>query len=386
MVDRVLFVSVCVAIMVGIIFSYSLSTYATLYYGYSEFHFFLRQLITGVFCICLMWQLSRMDPDLFIKKAGFGLFLLFMSLMVFMHFLPESMVTSAGGAKRWIRFPGFSLAPVEFFKVGFVFFLAWSFSRKYTDIKDMNLKEEFLLFLPYAGLFIVAVVLIAVMQNDLGQVVLLLLTFMFMLMVAGSSFKFFLVLLFIAFSTIISTIASSEHRILRIKQWWANAQDMVLSFFPDRIAGALRVENLPEPYQLFHSFNAIKNGELLGVGIGNGIIKLGFLSEVHTDIVLAGIAEEIGYLGLVGVTLLVMMIVYRMFRIANRSDNSIYHLFCIGVAMLIAFSFLINAFGISGITPVKGIAVPFISYGGSSLLAISIATGMVLSISKKARI
>lgn len=305
--------------------------------------------------------------------------------MVIMHFLPESMATSAGGAKRWIRLPGFSLAPVEFFKVGFVFFLAWSFSRKFTHTHKITLKDELLLFLPYAGIFFVAVFLIAVLQNDLGQVVLLGLTLAFMLFFAGSSFKFFLFLIGGALIVFTTAIVTSAHRILRIKQWWATAQDFVLNLLPTGLASRLRVEDLPEPYQIYHSFNAIKHGGLTGVGLGNGIIKLGFLSEIHTDIVLAGIAEELGFVGVLFVTLLILFIVHRIFRIANRSENQVYYLYCVGIAMLIGFAFLINAFGISGITPIKGIAVPFLSYGGSSLLAISVAIGMVLAISKKAR-
>jgi len=181
-------------------------------------------------------------------------------------------------------------------------------------------------------------------------------------------------------------IIGSEHRILRIKMWWATAQNFILSLLPDSLASRLRIEDLPEPYQIYHSFNAIKNGGLFGVGLGNGNIKLGFLSEIHTDIVLSGIAEEIGFIGVFAITALIFMIIYRIFKIANRSENQIYYLFSLGAGMLIAFSFLINAFGVSGITPVKGIAVPFLSYGGSSLLATSILIGMVLSISKKAKL
>ena len=85
-------------------------------------------------------------------------------------------------------------------------------------------------------------------------------------------------------------------------------------------------------------------------------------------------------------TFVIITIVYRIFRIANRSDDRNYYLFSLGVGLLIAFAFLINSFGISGIMPIKGIAVPFVTYGGSSMLALSIAVGMVLSISKKARL
>ncbi|MGP1450045.1 MAG: FtsW/RodA/SpoVE family cell cycle protein [Wolinella sp.] len=385
MADRPLFFFTTLAITIGIIFSYSLSAYATLFYGYSEFHFFIRQLIAGMIGITIMWLISKSDPDRLVVKFGFSLFLIFMILMFAMHYLPESMATSAGGAKRWIRLPLFSLSPVEFFKIGFVVFLAWSFSRKFSHFTKLPLKEEIKLCAPYAALFMLVVFLIAVLQNDLGQIFLLGITLAIMMVFAGSSVRLFWLIVLGAFVVATVAIISSDHRILRIKLWWANAQNFILSIFPEQLASSLRVENLPEPYQIHHSLNSIQNGGFFGEGLGNGLIKLGFLSEVHTDIVLAGIAEELGFGGLFLCTLLFCAIVYRIFRIANRSDNNVFYLFCIGCGLLLAFSFMINAYGISGLTPIKGIAVPFFSYGGSSLVANCVMIGMILSISKKAR-
>ncbi len=386
MVDRPLFVISASLITIGIIFSYSLSSFAILYYDYGEFHFILRQLIAGILGIMLMWGISRCNPDHFILWFGFSLFFGGIFLMLVMHFLPESLATSAGGAKRWIRLPFFSLAPVEFFKIGFVIFLAWSFARKFSLLEQKSLKEEFITFLPYVAVFLVAVYLIAILQNDLGQIVLLGATLALMMIFAGSSFKLFLYLLSGAFALFIVVIITSTHRIMRIKAWWAGTQDLILSLFPQSIANSLRVENLPEPYQIQHSLNAIANGGILGEGLGNGLIKLGFLSEVHTDVILAGIAEEVGFIGLFCISLLFLALIFRILKIANRCENTMYYLFCSGVAVILGFSFLINAFGISGLIPIKGIAVPFLSYGGSSILATSIMIGMVLSISKKAKI
>ena len=182
------------------------------------------------------------------------------------------------------------------------------------------------------------------------------------------------------------TILSSDRRIIRIKTWWATIQDMVLSMFPDSMASVLRVENAPEPYQISNSLNAIKHGGLFGEGLGNSLFKLGYLSEVHTDFVLAGISEEIGALGVTFLTLIIFTIIYRIFKISSRSNNRVFYLFSLGIGLLIVFSFLMNAFGITSITPIKGIAVPFISYGGSSLLALSFGIGMVLMVSKRAKL
>ena len=384
MADRKLFALVSTLIGMSIILSYSLSTYTTLLFGVNEFHFVIRQTVFGLFSITIIWILAQLDPDKWLTPIGFILFLGAASLMIAMPFLPESIVPSVGGAKRWIKVAGFSLAPVEFFKIGFVYFLAWSFSRKLGYHGGMGLINEFKRFAPYALVFVVAMFIIAFVQSDLGQVVVLGLTLLFMLMFAGSSFRFFLTILSTVMMFFIFFILTAEHRILRIKSWWALAQNSVLELFPASIAEQLRVPTEVEPYQIGHSLNAIHNGGFFGAGIANGTFKLGFLSEVHTDFVLAGVAEEFGFFGVVFVVFIFMWMLQRIFKVANRTQDDAIYLFSIGIGLLLSFAFLVNAYGISGITPIKGISVPFLSYGGSAILAASIGIGMVLMASKKA--
>ena len=380
-----LFYSVVTLIVIGIISSYSLTTYVSTIFGVNEFFFLKKQLISGLLAIFIIWVLSIMNPDNAFKLVGFTIFVLFLFLMTVMHFLPSSLVTEVGGAKRWIKIASFSIAPVEFFKVGFVFFLAWSFSRKISEY-NQSLKEETITFLPYMFAFGVVVYLIAIMQNDLGQVIVLGLTLAIMSFMAGMSARFFMISTLGAIIVFIVSIVTSEHRILRIKLWWSNIQDFVLSFLPHDLAMKLKVSGAVEPYQISNSFYAIKNGGFFGQGIGNGTIKLGFLTEVHTDFVLAGIAEEIGVIGLLLVVGLYFFMVYRIFKIANRLEDKMESLFVLGVGLLFSLAFFINSFGITGITPIKGIAVPFLSYGGSSVLAHGVAIGMVLMLSKKAKL
>lgn len=383
--DRSLFFITVFLITVGVIFTLSLPVFTTLYLNYVPYHFFLRQFIAGMASILIIWTLSRLNPDKHLVWIGFFIFASSLFAMSIMHYLPDSLVTASGGAKRWIRLPGFSIAPVEFFKIGFVYFLAWSFARK-LDEKKKSLKDELLLILPYIGVFIVVIYLIAILQNDLGQVIVLALTLALMAFFAGTSFKLFSLALFSSISLFILTIIFSEHRVLRVKIWWATVQNSVLALLPEGMANSLRVENVPEPYQISHSLNAIKHGGLFGKGVGGGIFKLGFLSEVHTDFVLAGISEELGALSIILLALAILTLIYRIFKIASRSENRVYYLFSTGFGLTIAISFIINAFGITSITPIKGIAVPFISYGGSSLIAVSVGIGMILMISKKAKL
>ncbi|MFA6136789.1 MAG: FtsW/RodA/SpoVE family cell cycle protein [Sulfurimonas sp.] len=383
MADRTLFALVSTLIGIGIALSYTLSEYTTLLFGVNEFHFAIRQVAFGLFSIVIIWMLSQLEPDKWLKIIGFTLFFISTILMIAMPFLPEFLVSAVGGAKRWIKIGGFSLAPVEFFKIGFVYFLAWSFSRKLGHHDGMGIFSELKRFTPYALVFVVAMFIIAFVQNDLGQVVVLGLTLLFMLMFAGSSFRFFLTILSVVLMLFVFFILAAEHRITRIKSWWALAQNSVLELFPAAMAEKLRIPTEVEPYQIGHSLNAIHNGGIFGVGLANGTFKLGFLSEVHTDFVLAGIAEEFGFVGVVGVVFLFMWMLLRIFRVANRSNDRSVYLFSLGIGLLLSFAFLVNAYGISGITPIKGISVPFISYGGSTMLAASIGIGMVIMASKK---
>ena len=384
MIDKPLLTAVMILLTLSLVMDYSLSVYTVSHFNYVDFHFFIRQSAAVFIGFVAMVILSKMDPDRWFPRVGLTLFILFFLLMIVMQFLPSSLVNAVGGAKRWIQIGPMSIAPVEFFKVGFVFFLAWSFARKFMHARKMGFLEEIRAFSPYLVLFLLAVVIIAVFQKDLGQVVVLGGTLMVLFLFIGSSIKFFFTLLSGAFLAILTLIFLAPHRMARIKSWWSTIQNDILSLLPFEQLETLRVATTAkEPYQISNSLNAIHNGGFFGQGLGNGQFKLGYLSEVHTDFILAGITEELGFLGLVFVTFTMLFIIFRIFKIAAKVKNPMYYLFSIGVGLLISFAFILNSYGISGITPIKGIAVPFLSYGGSHILASCIAIGMVLMISKK---
>jgi len=383
MIDKPLLAGVMVLLTLSLVMSYSLSTYTVVHFGYADFHFFIRQSMAIFIGFVTMVILSKLEPDTWFSRVGLLLFFSFFILMIAMQFLPSSLVNAVGGAKRWIRVGPMSIAPVEFFKVGFIFFLAWSFSRKLLHREKMGFFEEVRAFAPYIFIFLVAVVIIAVFQKDLGQVVVLGATLMVLFLFIGSSLKFFFTMLSGVFIAFIGLIFFAPHRMARIKSWWGTVQDNILSVLPFEQLQNLRIEAAKEPYQISNSLNAIHNGGFFGQGLGNGQFKLGYLSEVHTDFILAGITEELGFLGLGLVTMTMLFIVFRIFKIAAKVKDPMYYLFSIGVGLLIAFAFILNSYGISGITPIKGIAVPFLSYGGSHIWAACIAIGMVLMVSKK---
>ena len=383
MIDKTLFGAVMGLFTLSLIMSYSLSEYTVLYYHYNDLHFFMRQLAAIVLGIGIIVGLSQLDPDRWFVPIGFTVFILSLGAMIAMPFMPETLVKSVLGAKRWIRLGPLSLAPVEFFKVGFVFFLAWSFSRKMLYQGKLSLFKEARIVFPYLLIFGLAVVLIAIFQKDLGQVAVLAATLVILFIFAGRSIKLFFTLLTLGLGAFVGLILIAPHRMARMRSWWSTVQDNFLQFFPKDMVGRFRIDAAQEPYQIANSLNAIKNSDFWGQGLGAGQFKLGYLSEVHTDFILAGITEELGYLGLLLVAFLMLLIVFRLFKIAATVENPAYYIFSTGVGLLIIFALLVNSYGISGITPIKGIAVPFLSYGGSQILASSLAIGMVLMVSKR---
>ncbi len=385
MSDKTLFISVVILYSISLVMVYSLSVYTVHYYGYSDMHFLFRQLSAIFLALIIIYTLSQLDPDRWFIRVGF--FILFFSLlmMVSMPFLPSSMVKEIMGAKRWIKVGPVSLAPVEFFKIGFVFFTAWSFNRRLIHKGKLSFSEEIKVIMPYIFAFGGLVFLIAIFQKDLGQVVVLAIMLLIMFVIAGRSMKLFSSFILLGIVGLIVLIEIAPHRIKRIKDWWGGVQDRFLSFFPDSISDKLRVDNAIEPYQVSNSLNAIYNGGWFGQGLGNGQFKLGYLSEIHTDFILSGVAEELGFISIIAISIVMLVILFRLLRIASKLESPVYYLFTVGVALLILFAFIINSYGISGMTPVKGIAVPFLSYGGSQIVAGAVAIGMVLMVSKKVK-
>ncbi len=375
--DRTLYLSTIALLFFSIVSVYSLSVFTTIHFDASPYTFVKKQLVAVIISIIVMTILSKLDINKF-NAIGFSLFILSFIAIIVMMLLPEAYAKTTLGARRWIKFAHISIAPTEFFKYGFVFFVSWSLARKSKDFKYVNtLGSEIKQAMPYFMLLIVSVAFIAIGQKDLGQVVVLSAVLMGLFFISNRSKKFFSAIFLLFIFLVVLLIKYAPHRIDRFKGWWVYIQNSI-PFLPD----SFKVSDRTIPLNVINSTGAIENGGILGRGLGAGQYKLGFLSEVHTDFVLAGISEEIGFIGLALVVGLFTFIIYRIFKIAASLDNLAHKYFAYGVGMTLFLSFIINAFGISGLIPIKGIAVPLLSYGGSQILATSIAIGMVLMLSK----
>ncbi|MWV61879.1 cell division protein FtsW [Helicobacter saguini] len=380
MSDTKLFFLVTLLLSFAVCASYSLSSYAVTYYNYGEFHFLYRELFAAILGIFIMWGLSYFNVDKYLLTFGLIILSISLFIIIILPFLPDSYATSAGGAKRWLRLPKFSLAPLEFFKIGYIIFVAWSFSRKFKRQDKLSFAEQLYIVIPHLFVFLLIAIIISTLQNDLGQIILLALVLITMLMCAGGRFSLFTIALgiFSILGTILIVI--SPHRIKRVREWWVNIESIIHSYSPNF---TLLGDVADVGGQVQNATYAFYHGGIFGSGLGESVVKLGYLGEVHTDMVLAGISEEAGLLGIVVCTFIFLAMLFRIFKIAFRLRLNFYYLFCVGVVSLLGFSFIINCFGETGIIPIKGMAVPFLSYGGSSLIASCIAIGLVLSLSRK---
>ncbi|MRJ07242.1 MAG: cell cycle protein [Epsilonproteobacteria bacterium] len=380
-IDFYLFGIVVIIMGIGLIASYSLPIYFEYIKDLPSDYFFMKELaFTGVSLI-LMFILALMNPR--VAVPFFGTILLIIPLLVIfiMPFLPPSLVPVINGAKRWIKIFGLKVAPVEFFKIGFIFFLAWSFNRKIE--KKERFVDELKMIFPYLGVLLVVAIFVVFVQSDLGQIILLTGVLFTMLLMAGGSFRIIGTIFAFGWLLLALAILTSPYRYERLEGW---LQMVRRNFVTD--------SNLTSPVvvqtkyqQVANSLNGIYHGGLFGQGLGNGIFKLGFINDVHTDFVIAGLAEEIGVIGIIGIIFLFILLLWRIYRTAYRveEENRVLSLFAFGIGTLIMLQFFLNIFGITSVIPLKGIPIPFISYGGSSEIALAIGIGLVLAISKLRR-
>jgi len=390
MADKFLFLIVIALMTIGLLFSYSLPVYLELTNGWGEFYFFKRFLMFSLVGIFIMYAFSQCNPDKCISKIGWLLFLIG-GISIFLMPTPilSSYCPTIKGANRWIKVFGFSIAPIEFFKIGLIYFFAWSFSRKLIPQKFSTVTEEVKAIFPYLAVLGFVAFYVIIFQSDLGETLLILMIFLVMLSFTSVSSKLFAGLLSAGVFIFIIGIMQKEYRIERIKSMLYNVYLML----PESIQNFfnISISSSDISYQIRQSINAIHNGGISGVGIGNGEIKLGFLSDVHTDFVLSGIAEEIGFLGVFCIVILFLFLIKEILKISNRIEakthnDYVFKLFTAGIAILISIEMILNIMGIIGLFPLKGLPIPFVSYGGSAIISFSIAIGMVLMISKKAKL
>lgn len=364
-VDFLIIIAYVALSLIGLVMIYSASMVpAQMEYGNSE-HYYLRHLMSILIGFAIVFFMTYFMSGNFFKMKGIQLIML--GVIVLLLLITMFFGAEINGQRNWIRIAGFSLQSSEFFKVAAILYLAYIYSRREKRI-DTN---------EYTRIFPLVFILILsgpVMINDFGTWMVTAAIIITMFLYVRIPFKV------LAWATILGTLILS---IIGGIRYLINGS--VLSAYQmHRIETFFHPFNDPlgTGYQLTNSLIAISHGGLFGAGIGNGIIKLGYLPEPHTDFIIAVIAEELGLVGVLLIMFLYLVIIIKALSYAHRSTDTFYKIICIGVAMYITMQVFINVGGISKIIPLTGVPLPLLSYGGSSFLSVSIAIGLLIIAAK----
>lgn len=359
--DRQLFGATLALCLIGAVMVFSASAMtARDEYG-NACYFFLRQCLWAGLGFAGMLRLMRMDyralrqPRVIFTGLGAAFVLL-----IAVFFLGRS-----HGTHRWIRYGPFGFQPSEFAKLALIVFLAW-FLEIRREPRGAGPNDLPRTLLPALGM-VCAVVALVCAEPDLGTACMIFFIAATMLFLAGLSYCYIVAALAAAIPAVYIAIASVPYRLERVETFFSPGAD-------------------PQGhgFQLLQSLIAVGSGGFSGVGLMESRQKLFFLPEAHTDFIFAVICEELGFLG--AAVLLGLFAVYgwRGFVAAMKAPDEFGRLLGIGITVMVVGQALINLSVALGLLPTKGIPLPFVSYGGSSLLGMLLATGVLLNISQHA--
>ncbi len=328
-------------------------------YG-DQFLFLKKQAEFALIGMALMTLTMYIDYK-FWRKMAIPLLLVGIGLLALL-FVP-GMGVKAGGAARWLRLPGVTVQPAEFVKLGLVLYLASSMTRKKERIRSFTFG-----FLPYV--LVLGVILgLLLKQPDLGSAMIIAGVAMMMLVLAGVRWSYVLPAILAALPAIYFLIMNVDYRRRRILAFldpWEDPYDT--------------------GFQIIQSLIAFGSGGALGRGLGVGEQKLFYLPEAHTDFIFSVIGEELGMVGVLVVAALFLILVLRGLRVAWYAEDPFARYLAFGLSLLLGFEAFANMGVCLGLLPTKGLALPFISYGGTSLVASLVAVGILLNISSRVEV
>ncbi|PKH22724.1 cell division protein FtsW [Enterobacterales bacterium CwR94] len=274
--------------------------------------------------------------------------------------------SSVNGASRWIALGPLRVQPAEVSKLALFCYLASYLVRKVEEVRN-----NFWGFCKPMGVMVVLAVLLLA-QPDLGTVVVLFVTTLAMLFLAGAKLWQFLAIIGSGIFAVVLLIIAEPYRMRRVTSFWNPWDDPFGS-----------------GYQLTQSLMAFGRGEVWGQGLGNSVQKLEYLPEAHTDFIFSIIGEELGYIGVVLALLMVFFVAFRAMSIGRRAleiDQRFSGFLACSIGVWFSFQALVNVGAAAGMLPTKGLTLPLISYGGSSLIIMSTAIVMLLRIDYETRL
>ncbi len=347
---------------IGILMVYSAGHVLSLKQYGSNYHYLKIQAIACAIGLVGMGVASYIPYRFYEKHSNKLLFLAFVLLILVFTPLGNSVRGAEGGRfNRWIVVKGFRFQPVEFAKIALIIHTAHFLARNPERIKSLLNGV-----LPNVLIIGLLFALIA-RQPDFGSAVLLAATAGSLLFIGGIRLSHALMLIGAGGVLLAGFIISNPYRLTRVTDYWASLQS------PDAAS-----------YQLGRSLDALKWGGLFGVGIDDSAAKINYLPYPHTDFIFSILGEEFGFIGGTTVIIIFMIFVWRGISIARRTENRFGALFATGLTIIIGLQAFINIGVVTGQLPTKGITLPFLSYGGSSLVISLVGVGMLLNISRSA--
>ena len=355
-IDPAITLAVLVLMVLGTVIIYSASAVkAERDLGDGGFYF-KKQALFGIAALLVMVAISVIPYGVWNSLAA--------PLLVLTVFLLGAVLSplghTANNASRWFRIGPISLQVAEFAKLVVVIYLARYLGRREEEIQT----EKGVLIRPLAVLSVILVLVAC--EPDLGTAIFIGLLGWGIFFVAGVPFRSLAGIVLASSPLVAFLILKQDFRVQRIQTFLDPWKEYEGSGF-----------------QLVQSFLAFGDGGVLGTGLGGGKSKLLFLPESHTDFILAVVGEELGLVGVMVVLGLFAVIVTKGVQIARRAPDSFGMLLAAGVTLMIGLQALINAMVVLGLLPTKGLPLPFISYGGSSLLTSTAAMGILLSVSAR---
>ncbi len=357
--DFILIVTPILLATFGILMIYSASMVTAVVAGFESTHYMYRQLVSfalGLIGFVFFSFFPYRHYQKLIKPIVLGSILLLAGVLLF--------GTSSNNATRAISVMGFSLQPAEFVKLVIILYLASVYSKKQSYINDFSKGV-----LP--PLFLTCIILALIFfQPDIGTSAIVFLIAATIFLCSGIRMKHVLVLLGVGLTLLLVAIPS-----------------MITEVRIGRFIGAYQPFSQPDGsgQHLIQSYLAIGGGGFTGEGLGQSVQKLGYLWGAHTDFIMAIIAEELGFIGVFLVIGLLSTIVVRGLYIARKCEDSFGSLLAIGIAAMVGIQATINLGAISGLLPITGVPLPFLSYGGSSLLALMISMGILNNVAKEVK-
>ena len=351
-----LLITVIFIVIFGLIMIYSSSSIWAEYKFHDSFHYIKQQSLFVIIGFIIMYIISKIDYKVYFKKANIILGICFLLLILV---LIPGIGSIRNGSRSWFGIGPFGIQPSEFMKLGLIIF-----TSKYLVNSNKFLKSYRKGVFPILIVALLAFFLI-MLEPDLGTGIILMVAIISLLFIAGVNMKFFYLLGIIGLIGIIILIIIAPYRM-------------------DRITSFINPWNDPlgTGFQIIQSLYAIGPGGILGTGFLNSRQKHFYLPEPQTDFIFSIICEEFGIFGAIIVSLLFFFLLYFGIRIALNSKDLFAKYLTFGLIFQIIFQALLNLAVVIGLIPVTGVTLPFLSYGGSSLLISLVSIGIILNISK----